>query len=296
MATGVIFDILSLNTKGLRDKPKRNKIFTYAKNHLSANGILFMQETHSRIGDELSWSTQFDGKMWFSHGDNNSRGVLIGISKDLEHVVEKECKNLRGRFIILKCVIQGTPFLLINIYNDNIEADQVKTLEDLKVSMHDIDIEQECKIVSGGGYNLIFDINLGSSGGKPRLKLSSVSKECSINEDFDLIDIWRIRNPHKKRFTYRLRTPLIQRRLDYFFISNQLHESVVSIDIIPAICTDHSALYLKINDSAATDHRGPSYWKFNNSLLRDGEFVLAMRQEIIKLKTNREAELADPGV
>ena len=59
------FDILSLNTKGLRDKLKRNKLFIYAKNHLSANGILFMQETHSCIGDELSWSTQFDGKMWF---------------------------------------------------------------------------------------------------------------------------------------------------------------------------------------------------------------------------------------
>ena len=296
MATGVTFDILSLNTKGLRDKLKRNKLFIYAKNHLSANGILFMQETHSCIGDELSWSTQFDGKMWFSHGANNSRGVLIGISKDLEYVVEKECKDLRGRFIILKCVIQGTSFLLINIYNDNIEADQVKTLEDLKVSMHDIDIEQECKIVSGGDYNLIFDINLDSSGGKPRLKLSSVSKVCSINEDFDLIDIWRIRNPHRKRFTYRQRTPLIQRRLDYFFISNQLQESVVSIDIISAICTDHSALYLKINDNAATDHRGPSYWKFNNSLLHDGEFVLAMQQEIIKLKNNREAELADPRV
>ena len=61
MATGVSFDILSLNTKGLRDKFKRNKLFTYAENHLSANGILCMQETHSCIGDELSWSFQFDG-------------------------------------------------------------------------------------------------------------------------------------------------------------------------------------------------------------------------------------------
>ena len=75
---------------------------------------------------------------------------------------------------------------------------RVKTLGDLKVSMHDIDIEQECNIVRGGDYNLIFDINLGSSGGKHRLKLSSVSKVCSINKDFDLIDIWRIQNPHRK--------------------------------------------------------------------------------------------------
>ena len=89
--------------------------------------------------------------------------------------------------------------------------------------------------------------------------------------------------PTQKAVYYRQRTPLIQRRLDYFFISNQFQESVVSIDIISAICTDHSALYLKINDNAVTDHRGPSYWKFNNSLLRDGEFVLAKWQEVNKL-------------
>ena len=54
------------------------------------------------------------------------------ISKDLEYVVEKECKGLTGRFIILKCVIKRTPFLLVNVCTDNFEADQVKTLEDLK--------------------------------------------------------------------------------------------------------------------------------------------------------------------
>ena len=53
----------------------------------------------------------------------------------------------------------------------NIETDQVKSPEDMKASMHVIDIEQECKIISSGYYNLIFDINLNSSVGKPRLKL-----------------------------------------------------------------------------------------------------------------------------
>ena len=90
--------------------------------------------------------------------------------------------------------------------------------------------------------------------------------------------------PTQKAVYLQTEAPLIQKRLDYFFISNQLQEPVVSIDITSAICTDHSTLYLKIDDNAATDHRGPSYWKFNNSLLREGEFVLAMRQEIIKLK------------
>ena len=40
-------------------------------------------------------------------------------------------------------------------------------------------------------------------------------------ESFELCDIWRIRNPKEKRFTFRQNhiSGCIQRRLDYFFLS-----------------------------------------------------------------------------
>ena len=41
---------------------------------------------------------------------------------------------------------------------------------------------------------------------------------------YDLVDVWRIRNPNKRNFTWRQKKPLIQRRLDYWLISDGLQD------------------------------------------------------------------------
>ena len=83
-------------------------------------------------------------------------------------------------------------------------------------------------MIFAGDINLIFDKNLESERGNPLLKKYSLSEIIKLNENFDLCDIWRVRNPHKKLFTFRqkLFTGIIQRRLDYIFVSNSLQESV----------------------------------------------------------------------
>ena len=63
-----------------------------------------------------------------------------------------------------------------------------------------------------------------------------------------LVDIWRIRNPTDTLFTWRQKSPLIQRRLDFWLISNDLQEDVESVEIITAIRSDHSAITLSVND------------------------------------------------
>ena len=82
---------------------------------------------------------------------------------------------------------------------------------------------------------------------------------------FDLIDIWRIRNPDVKRFSWRQKNPAIQRRLDYWLITDSHQEEEKKVEIIPAIRSDHSAITLHINGIENTTH-GPSFWKFNASL------------------------------
>ena len=65
--------------------------------------------------------------------------------------------------------------------------------------------------------------------------------------EHDLVDICRIRNPTNTRFTWRQKSPLIQRRLDYWLISNDLQEDIESVEIISAIRSDHSAITLSVN-------------------------------------------------
>ena len=72
----------------------------------------------------------------------------------------------------------------------------------------------------GGNFNVALNSELDCSGGNPSKKYSTknISDLCS---DFDLVDIWRIRNPETKRFTWRQKNPLIQRRLDPILVNKR---------------------------------------------------------------------------
>ena len=87
----------------------------------------------------------------------------------------------------------------------------------------------------------------------------------------DLLDIWRVRNPMTARFTWRQKTPIIQRRLDFWLISDSLQEDVDQVDIIPSIKSDHSAITLSFS-GVEDGIRGPSFWKFNSSLVNDQDY------------------------
>ena len=109
---------------------------------------------------------------------------------------------------------------LIKVSNSNTEADKLQTLSDLDKILENVTDISTKNIIMGGDFNFHFNSNLESEGGKPILKKRSFAKMIQIIEKFDLCDIWRIRNPFSKRFTFRQNhyTGHIQRKLYYFFI------------------------------------------------------------------------------
>ena len=273
------FDLITYNVRGLRDFKKRRKLFNYLKKHSSSQGIIFLQETHSTKDVEKFWKAQWGGQIMFSHGRNDSRGVLIAFREGLHFTVEKEMKDSKGRILMLKSVIQNSKYLLINFYNANTEQQQVDTLKEVSSMLDQIDLDSEYKLIWGGDFNFSFDLSLEADGGKPSIKLMSLAKFESIKQKLDLCDVWRIRNPDSRRFTYRSKSPFLQRRLDYLFISDSIQEDVNQIDILASLNSDHSPVYVKFSEGNETS-RGPSYWKFNNSLLDDQHFVTSLTERI----------------
>ena len=69
-----------------------------------------------------------------------------------------------------------------------------------------------------------------------------------IQHDFNIIDtcIWRLRNPLKPRYTLKQTQPLIQSRLDIWFVSETVHDFKHNVDIVPGTGSDHSAIWLEI--------------------------------------------------
>ena len=147
------FDILSLNVRGLGDHTKRRKIFNYIKKHVSRNGVIFLQETHSVQKDEQVWTNQFGcgtGSVFFSHGKSDARGVLIAFQEGKKYKVIEKYINTEGRYIVLNLLLNNSPVVLINYYAPNQEAEQLKVLDRLTHILDQLDISQDTIFIWGG--------------------------------------------------------------------------------------------------------------------------------------------------
>ena len=93
---------------------------------------------------------------------------------------------------------------------------------------------------------MLFNQKIEVTGGKPVPNKKPVSKVLQITEKYDLVDIWRVRNPSSARFTFRKShfSGFIQRRLGYIFISNSIQKFVQNTDDLPSFYIDHSSLML----------------------------------------------------
>ena len=95
----------------------------------------------------------------------------------------------------------------------------------------------------------------------------------------DLCDIYRIRNPEAKHFTWHRKSPFNQRRLDCFLVSDILQENTKAVGIIPSVQSDHSAITLTLCP-VSENVRGKEYWKFNSSLMQDNYFIDSLKSQI----------------
>ena len=272
----------------MQDKAKRLKLFTYLKEKLVDNGVFFLQETHSTIADEEIWSKEWGGKLIFSHGLSNSRGVCIGFTKNLQAKIENTSCDNDGRIIITDVILDDEKFLFINLYNANTEPEQLDTIYTLNNLLSNHNLDGDYKPIFTGDLNFIFDFNLDAHGGTPTLKTKSIASIVKILDKLDVCDIYRIRHPDKKRFTFRQKTRAkitIHRRLDYIFLANSLQEYAKNIDILPSFLSDHSPVLLTL-DPSKDNRRGKGLWKFNNSLLHDDSFRTVISSTINKSLTD----------
>ena len=261
------FNLLSLNVRGIRSFEKRKGVFNWLRK--SGADICFLQETYSTKEVEITWKKQWKGDMFFSHGSSHSKGVLVLVKDNLDFNLKSVKVDELGRYILLEATIQDSTFSLLNFYAPNKCSEQCNFFKFISDELKYF-TNSECSIVLGGDFNVIFHKDLDGSGGIKKVK-DSVKVLEDICLEQDLVDIWRVRNPLTARFTWRQKTPVIQRRLDFWLVSDTLQEDVDCVNIIPSIKSDHCAITLSFS-GVEDGIRGPSFWKFNSSLVKDQDY------------------------
>ena len=114
---------MSLNVRGIRSSTKRKALFCWLNER--KYDIVFLQETYSTKDVENIWKTQWQGKLYFSHGSNHSCGVMILVKNDVDFKLNSIISDDQGRYIIIDAEIQGSSFLFVNIYAPNSVQDQI---------------------------------------------------------------------------------------------------------------------------------------------------------------------------
>ena len=116
-------------------------------------------------------------------------------------------------------------------------------------------LDSEENIIVGGDFNCPINPTLDKRGGIMIPRKSVVNSIECLQSELDLVDIWRVKNPQTKSYTWSQKSPVILCRLDFWLISNNLCDYVNSTDIIPAIRTDHAAISLNLGETG--EAKGP---------------------------------------
>ena len=133
----VKLSFMTLNVRGIRDRLKRVNIFEWCKT--KKNSIIFLQESYSTVEIEERWKQDWGGPMFFSHGSNHSRGVLVLFSNHLDFEEKTIKVDEEGRYIIFKGEIQRVKMLLGNVHfpTRDKETLQIEFLKKLDESIFD---------------------------------------------------------------------------------------------------------------------------------------------------------------
>ena len=111
----------------------------------------------------------------------------------------------------------------------------------------------------------------------------------NIKDAYSLTDIWRDMHPDLMQYTWHSHhKPPIFCRLDYFLISENLRNSIVSSRHNIGYKSDHSIVSLNIDQINLT--RGPGYFKLYKSLNLNEDY-----QEIIRNSISEMAEIIREG-
>ena len=281
---------LSINIRGLNTSIKRRSIFRWIHNQNAQ--FIFLQETHSTKLTVDTWSAEWGGKAFFSHGTSNSKGVMILINPKLDCKIEKCISDKSGRYIILDVSVDDTRLTLVNIYAPNDLNQQSKFFRSLH---RQLQVFSQENIVIRGDFNCALSDKDKKGGNAVTQKVSVIKEIEELCTSYNLVDIWRRLNPLLESYTWRNKSHKIQCRLDFFLISEELANLHATCKIFHAPETDHSAISLHLQARRKKQHRGPGFWKFNNSLLVDDNYVIALRKNIELYKVKYE-NVEDKGL
>ena len=271
---------MSMNCRGIAEQKKRRDVMHYIRN--KNYDIVFLQDTHLTTKTVPYFDNLWRGRNFHSCFTSRSRGTSILFSNRLPYTLISNMNSDCGNFHTVACSINNESFLFVNVYGPN--TDNPGFYEELGNNIAKFNVDF---IVIAGDLNFVIDPTTDSLNYVGENNIRAKQAFLDLTYKFGLIDAWRVTHPGDRQYSWKRRTPLNAGRLDMFFVSDELLNSLTDVEITPGYRTDHNAVTLSIQRG---QRRGSGLWKFNVSHLVDKEYT-----ERVNPRTGMGSRITRPG-
>ena len=266
------FRIVCFNANSIGRNPKQRKILTF----LAKKNADFIIVTDSRISKniEQSVSEEWEGKCIFNSFSSQARGIALFIKKNNTSKIEDTFRDENGNILAILLIYEEKRILLEGIYGPNndspafYESEVFRKIEEWEPSFS----------IFVGDWNVALDPKIDTKNylndNNPLARRAILDKI----QEHNLVDIFRELYPDYKTFSWQQFNQNKMARLDYFLISSSLLPYVQNTSILPGICSDHCPIVLDVD--FARFIRGRGFWKLNNSLLKEPDYVELVKNAI----------------
>jgi len=282
--------IISLNVRGLHNNINRLKTFSWLKDQQA--DIVCLQETFCTQDIVKIFNSQWGGQVYHSISDSpHSRGVAILINK----TTNVECINFHksndGRIVLLNCKMcsNNEVYTIVSAYAPNAIHVRKEFFTKLEKWITQYTMNENNVILCGDMNCCYLDqdrIPCSQTCDISKKHLEHLIKMCKLD------DSWVKSQQEKNRFTYYDKKCKGKSRIDYVFVSEVFNMKLSSFKTTKPIKGDHMAIVVEFK--SLSSHRGPGYWKLNNRLLSDIDYVNGVRtltdntaKEFESLNSNR---------
>ena len=264
-------NFLSLNVRGLHDRNKRNKTLHFLKK--SNASIILLQETFCTNELQPIIDAEWTDYVIYHNCTNSphSRGVSVLFKKTLNVEVLDTYKSPDARLLLMNIKINDSIFTVANMYAPNTINGRVDFF-----TQHTKRIKQfasfNSNIFVSGDMNIFLTQNDKSS----RVIDADLSRKRLLTM-MDYLDV----NDELKNFGYTCisKGNNSKSRIDYILYSKNPVFQTVKKEKLHFPFSDHKALILKIN--IEKKKRGPGYWKFNETLLDDSDYIKLIKSLLL---------------
>ena len=271
--------ICSLNCQGLGDHNKRRDVINFLRK--SNYSIICLQDTHFVKRNERLIRNEWGYKVIFNSYDSRSRGVAIFFNNNFEFNITDTYTDNTGNFIIICLEVDSRKLVLVNIYGPN-KDDPGFYKNILKI----ITKFNYSDIIMVGDWNLLLNPEIDGLNYKHVNNPNARNYVLQFINVLSLYDIWREEHLEEKKYTWKrkLNDGILQMgRLDFFLISESIISFCSNENILPGYRSDHSLIEITLNFDK-NNVKNKTFWKFNNSLLYNQDFVSEIENNFLRCK------------